>query len=299
MFREVGGGTMYGNMKLVIILFACFVRAESHKVCTTDWDYKGEKLNGPKDWSKTHPFCAGLLQSPITIHRTQISPPSSDSIIWFDNYYMHPAAGETYTLSNNGHTLIFEFPLDTQYYLKKGQNTFIPLQANIHFGSRFHKGSEHGLNGNYFQAEIHIVHRNTKYNSTKTLHYSDGLLVIGVFAKLKARARSSPVLSELAYYAQDLTRPGSSVKIPAFPLMAFLPCDSLKCTPYVNYQGSLTTPPCAESVDWVVLTSQAHPINLRDLQAIDKVLDCGKLPLYGNYRPTQATNGRHLYGVNM
>ncbi|XP_057289584.1 carbonic anhydrase 6-like [Hydractinia symbiolongicarpus] len=148
---------MCKNMKLVVILFACFVRAESSEVCEADWDYRGKKMNGPTDWSKTHPSCSRSLQSPINIDLKQLSPPNRDNVIWFDNYYTHPAAGETYTLSNNGHTLIFKLPENTCYYLKKGPDTFVPMQAHIHFGSLDIKGSEHSINGRYSQAEVRLL----------------------------------------------------------------------------------------------------------------------------------------------
>ncbi|XP_057297492.1 carbonic anhydrase 6-like [Hydractinia symbiolongicarpus] len=285
---------------LTILMFAYLAYVECDEVCTADWNYKGGKLNGPKDWYKTNPQCAGSLQSPINIDLSRTIRTSRKNIISFHNYNKPPKTGETYTFSNNGHTLVIDIPESTLYYLKKGGNKFVPIQAHIHFGSPIKKGSEHSLNRKFFQGEMHLVHRNAKYRLAEVSQHSDGLLVIGVFLKLTVWRRSSSIFSQLGGHAGELNQQGNSVKVPAFPLANFIPCRAnLKRTPYVNYRGSLTTPPCTENVDWVVLTSRVHTINLRDLRAINKVLDCENLPMYGNYRPVQATNGRKLYGVNM
>jgi carbonic anhydrase len=53
-----------------------------------------------------------------------------------------------------------------------------------------------------------------------------------------------------------------------------------------RYSGSLTTPPCTEQVDWIVLQT---PIQASKAQvaALQKVM-CG------NNRPTQPLNGRTI-----
>lgn len=54
---------------------------------------------------------------------------------------------------------------------------------NIHFhwGSKFRKGSEHKLDGTFYDMEMHIVHRNTKYVNMETARkYKNGLAVIAI-----------------------------------------------------------------------------------------------------------------------
>jgi carbonic anhydrase len=58
---------------------------------------------------------------------------------------------------------------------------------------------------------------------------------------------------------------------------------------YYTYAGSLTTPPCSETVTWVVLSEPArlHP----------KQLDAFRRILGNNFRPLQPLNGRSVRGT--
>jgi carbonic anhydrase len=53
---------------------------------------------------------------------------------------------------------------------------------------------------------------------------------------------------------------------------------------YYRYPGSLTTPPCSETVTWLVLKQQAE-LSASQYEEFRKVLG-------NNFRPVQATNGR-------
>lgn len=58
-------------------------------------------------------------------------------------------------------------------------------QVHFHWGSQFRKGSEHVLNGHKYDIEMHIVHRNTKYDSMKmATNFEDGIAVVGVLFKV-------------------------------------------------------------------------------------------------------------------
>ena len=67
-------------------------------------------------------------------------------------------------------------PLDSEYKV---------AQMHAHWGSKDGKGSEHTVDGISYDAELHIVHFNTKYGDLATaVDKPDGLAVLGMFLKL-------------------------------------------------------------------------------------------------------------------
>lgn len=64
----------------------------------------------------------------------------------------------------------------------KGQ--YVAEGVHFHWGSPSSSGAEHTINGKHYSGEMHIVHRNKKYNSIdEAVQYSDGIAVLGVFLK--------------------------------------------------------------------------------------------------------------------
>ena len=53
---------------------------------------------------------------------------------------------------------------------------------HAHWGSKEGIGSEHTLDGEKFDAELHIVHYNSKYDTAEeAMKHPDGLAVLGMF----------------------------------------------------------------------------------------------------------------------
>ncbi len=59
---------------------------------------------------------------------------------------------------------------------------------------------------------------------------------------------------------------------------------------YYRYRGSLTTPPCSESVEWVV-AAEKHQISPEQMAALTS-------HLHHNNRPVQSIGGRELVVVS-
>ncbi|NXJ78515.1 CAH9 anhydrase, partial [Trogon melanurus] len=231
--------------------------------------------------------CKRTMQSPINIDtsKTIFSPQLRP--IQLSGYSL--PANEKLKLRNNGHTVVLELPRSlaiTGGYAQQYQ----AVQLHLHWGSPRGPGSEHTVNGHRFAAEIHVVHYNTKYESfQEAMVNPDGLAVLGAF--LEVGPRENLYYQEILEHLQDIQREGEEVLVSGFNIAGLLP-ENLKL--YFHYNGSLTTPPCYESVKWTVF-NQTMLLSHNQMSMLETSLrnDDGK-PLQNNYRPVQNLNGRRV-----
>ena len=227
---------------------------ERHPGETPAWGYEAQ--NGPADWaslSGEYALCAhGSRQSPIDL----VDPaPATRQAIAFNYQSGVP------DVSNNGHTV--EVAFGQKNWIEVDGATYELLQFH------FHTPSEHTVAGRSFDMEVHLVHRN-----------EDGALA--VVALLVQRGREHPVLGALA---ENLPMSGG---MPSPQHTAIDPADLLPSEQQAfHYEGSLTTPPCSEGVQWFVLTTA---IELSDAQ-----FDAFKGVMHHNSRPVQPLGGREVF----
>uniref|UniRef100_A0A8C3KK31 Carbonic anhydrase n=1 Tax=Calidris pygmaea TaxID=425635 RepID=A0A8C3KK31_9CHAR len=234
------------------------------------WSYEGKY---PADyWGQDYLDCAGNMQSPINIDtaKTIFSPQLRP--IQLSGYSL--PASDRLKLKNNGHTVLLELPESLAITGGYAQQ-YRAVQLHLHWGSPSGPGSEHTVNGHRFPAEIHVVHYNTKYNSfNEAMVHPDGLAVLGAF--LEVGPRENPYYQEILEHLSKIQREG------------LLPAN-LKL--YFHYNGSLTTPPCFQSVKWTVF-NQTVLLSHDQVRQGNELL-AGK-PLQNNYRLAQALHRRRV-----
>ena len=111
-----------------------------------------------------------------------------------------------------------------------------------------HAPSEHQINGKSYDLEIHFVFTLLPVDSGKT---QDILAVLGVMFQVDDTKGENPFLKSIQASYDANTQ---NQAIPTTDIDATFFKDLVK-TPYYKYQGSLTTPPCHEHVNWHVLTT--------------------------------------------
>ncbi|XP_065652093.1 carbonic anhydrase 1 isoform X2 [Hydra vulgaris] len=273
---------------ITIINLTTFIEGilkQNQMVCSEDWGYNDFHAVPPSLWGTFYPTCNGKNQSPIDIKLFEALRADVVNKI-SHNYWKHPKLHQEYSFSNNGKALVINFPGDHLYRLLKGNQWFIPVKALFHFGSFKNNGSEHSIDKKFFQAEVQLVHQS---NSTNRI------LIIAVLAEFDDK--KSSFLTELFARNADAVSNQSKANhiwIEAFPLSYFLPIDSQ--AQYINYKGSLTTPPC-NNADWVVYIKPALKITKEALNKLEKAQNCWNQPLAGNIRPLQPENKRKFYLV--
>jgi len=241
------------------------------------WGYKSH--NGPNEWHKWFPVGKeGSRQSPVAI---EAATSIKDSSLGQVEYKYNPNhclkvsnTGASWKLDvNSDESSLKGGPLDSEYKL---------LQIHAHWGACDGSGSEHTLDGECYDAELHLVHYNTKYGEPgNALDKPDGLAVLGIFLKV---GKAHPEFEKLCTSLEEIVLRGSAVAVkePIDPA-AFLPGDKS----YFTYLGSLTTPPLLESVTWIVFRqnieiSEEQLDVMRKLK-VDENEECECI--VDNYRP--------------
>jgi carbonic anhydrase len=219
---------------------------------STSWGYDDQ--NGPDHWGDTYELCGcGEHQSPINITSTQH--------IHTEGLHLNYSGGRL-GIHNDGHTVMVNCADVGTLTLDGDKFTLTQFH--------FHAPSEHTVNGQPADMELHLVHCCTHTGAIAVL----GVLMMGggtsndayttVFEHLPQAIGGTPQTIELC-------------------IMDLLPENR---THYYRYDGSLTTPPCSEGVRWLVLAdtitvSDAHIAAFRELYD-------------GNVRPVQPLNDRTI-----
>jgi len=251
------------------------------------WDHGNERC-----WGVGYPTCTGgKRQSPIDIPVDAPSKVGKDSFLakcsWKPVSRLHVLnTGHNIQVNNN----------QLGYVTLIGQDGFPSYYHVVQF--HLHMPSEHMIGGKQYAAELHIVHKLQK--DVKTYEGED-LLVAAIMFDLGGE---SPLLQQLYLPGADkvLQQQGLGPKVFLADGMvidetdewveARRPIDLMKAAgpvlegPFYRYNGSLTTPPCSETVKWFVFAtpmtmSQKQWLSFKSLYANPE-----------NNRPVQPTNDR-------
>lgn len=242
-------------IKGFIALGACPVCAAAAHAASTHWEYTGPV--GPEHWAdldKNNFVCsAGTQQSPIDIIGAVKADMPRIAIDW------HKGGGK---MVNNGHTIQINMPAGST--LTRGDRVYELVQFH------FHAPSEHQVAGKSFPMEGHFVHKDPK---------SSKLGVLGVFLTPGASNASFAGLA-----AAFSARPGEEMAVDEVDPNGLVPAS----LGYWTYEGSLTTPPCTENVEWILVMKPVE-VDAADIKRFTSLF-----PL--NARPIRSPNRRFILG---
>ena len=216
------------------------------------WDYskdRGPKYGGELD--KNFAKCqVGKMQTPIDIIDTQTQKTQYNLAFAY--------ARNTKNLINNGHSI--QVNID-------GTDSTLTFNGSLYqlVQFHFHTPSENRIDGIAYPLEVHLVHKN-----------ADGkLLVVSVLFEEGTDNAALEEIIKSAPHAVD-----KSMEFRAFDISTLLP----KNTSYYEFIGSLTTPPCTENVQWVVMKNPLM-LSQKQLESLQNIL-------HHNAREVQPLNER-------
>jgi carbonic anhydrase len=239
------------------------VTATSTSARPVHWSYTNE--GGPKGWAELSPVYAacgsGKSQSPVNL----LPNPGAGSTGWKMEYKttsLRIAHNEhVEELINNGHTI--------QVTPQEGSSITYSGKVFHLKQFHFHTPSEHTIDGKHSPMEIHLVHQAD----------DQSLAVVGVLVQEGKHNSNFDQLIRHLPNAVGEKKTHDSVNI---NIAVHVPKDLYA----YHYIGSLTTPPCSENVQWMVLK---NPISMSKEQ-----VNAFSSRLKNNNRPTQPMNERTL-----
>jgi len=233
------------------------------------------------------PFKSGT-DNPKEIHEIQMLHESDESVFSF----------------NNPLSITYESDTNTRYCFDS---------LHFHWGSNDSVGSEHTFNGKQTPLEAHFVSYSCDYKdirealnaySTSTAKDKYVLGVVGVLFELgeankaldkmldpalidrvKEYGKYTPGVIEYNYANFNITDliPGYSLDNPDKSLASV-----------AMYLGSLTTPPCLESIRWFVMKNKLT-VSAEQLEQFRRILNKKGVSSSDNYREVLPLNNRTIY----
>ena len=111
----------------------------------------------------------------------------------------------------------------------------------------FHSPSEHTFDHENYDLELHVVHKNYEV---------DGLAVLAIYFDREAGGEEENHFID-ALQIENINRTKmSSIFVPEIPLFELI--KGLDKEKLFHYEGSLTTPPCSEIVQWIIIHDPQH-----------------------------------------
>jgi carbonic anhydrase len=221
------------------------------------WDYTGSA--GPQTWGGLKPefsLCSvGQRQSPIDIRgglSVDLEP------VRFDYQ------SSRFSVIDNGHTV--QANLAPGNAIEIGGNRFELQQFH------FHRPSEERIDGRQFEMSVHLVHKDTMGK-------------LAVVTLLLEKGPAQPAVQKV-WNNLPLEKNQDVPARVALDLNELLPTDQR----YYTYMGSLTTPPCTEGVQWVVMR-QPVTVAPEQIELFARIY-----PM--NARPVQQAAGRRIMQSN-
>jgi carbonic anhydrase len=255
-----------------------------------------------------------MRQSPVNFASMAMGPSGKLA-------YNYARMSSSFEIANNGHTLSIDFA-----GLGLGGITYEGSWYNL-MNVNIHAKSEHTFMGLHSHLELHIVHK--KFDSgdllivavpvnaaTPTLFPITGMFLQDNQTEHQFQAPPAPSpgpapanLNPPAYVPPDESLPKHNNEIQFFlkkrlpminqkvvaPVSVFTPFDMnmfLEGGTYFEYAGSLTAPPCAEVVTWMVRREAVRASDQQVSYLYNHIMEM--TAMFGNNRATMPLNGRPM-----
>lgn len=238
---------------LLFVLIGSFLFTACERTVTVERESAHWEYEHP-DWQKIgYQSCGGNAQSPINIVTANTIANENMPALVFDYRPFNMI------IVDNSHTIQVNPPSgDNALFFNGVKYTFVQLH--------FHHQSEHQIDGEYRPMELHCVHQD-----------GDGNLLVLTF--MIAEGQPHNFLDRIFLNIPDEQRMPVTTNV-SIDLNEILP----ENVAYYTYYGSLTTPPCSATVQFVILKEHLTA-------SMSQISRFGSI-YFDNFRPIQPLNNR-------
>ncbi|PWA86778.1 alpha carbonic anhydrase 7 [Artemisia annua] len=250
--------SLFSSIFIVLFIIFCVPLALSQEVDDeNEFSYDVNSPNGPNNWGG---MCnQGHMQSPIDIADERVETTSKLGVLERD--YTPSNA----TVMNRGYDIMLRWIggggsiriNGTEYQLNQ-----------IHW----HTPTEHAINGQRFDLELHIVHQSA----------DEKIAVVGILYEIGSP--DSFLLMIEPYLRAVAPTKGVELSVGIIDPRQI----EFGSIEYYRYNGSLTTPPCSENVTWTIV----NKIRTASLEQVLLIREAIQDETGANARPLQALNDR-------